>query len=169
VIDKLPDNILLLGHIRVLFPNARIIICRRDPRDVCISCFTTHFGDHIPWSNDLEECAERAVEIEKLIRYWLLALPGPVLEMHYESLVGNLEAESRRLIDFLGLDWDPACLEFHKTERSVTTSSAWQVRQPLYDSSIGRWRKYRTHLGQMLAVLAPYIPDEPGDAESLPG
>jgi len=169
VIDKLPANIQLLGQIRVLFPNARIVICRRDLRDVCLSCFTTHFGENIPWSHDLEECATRTVEIERLTRYWLSALPGPVLEVRYESLVADLEAESRRLIDFLDLDWDPACLEFHKTDRPVITASAWQVRQPLYDSSVGRWRKYRAHLGPMLKVLAGYVPDEPDDAAILAG
>ena len=162
VIDKLPDNIQMLGHIRVLFPNARIVICRRDLRDVCLSCFTTRFGDHIAWSNDLEECASRAVEIERLTEHWRSVLPGPVLEINYENLVGNIDAESRRLIDFLGLDWDPACLEFHKTDRPVTTASAWQVRQPLYDSSVGRWRNYQAHLGPMLKVLAGHVSnDEP--------
>jgi hypothetical protein len=77
--------------------------------------------------------------------------------------VGNLEAESRRLIDFLGLEWNAGCLEFHKTKRLVTTSSAWQVRQPLYDSSVGRWRRYRKHLGPMLEVLAGYVPDDEGE------
>jgi hypothetical protein len=168
VIDKLPDNIQLLGQIRIMFPNARIIICRRDLRDVCVSCFTTRFGDPIAWSNDLRECAQRAVEIERLTEHWRSVLPGPVLEVSYEAMVGNLEAESRRLIDFLGLDWDPACLEFHKTPRLVTTSSAWQVRQPLYDSSVGRWQRYRKHLGPMLEVLAGLVPEDPADvAESL--
>ncbi len=160
VIDKLPDNIQFLGQIRVLFPNARIIVCRRDLRDVCVSCFTTNFGDPIAWSNDLEECAERAVEIERLTRHWRVVIPGPILEISYETLVGNLESESRRLMEFLGLDWDPACLEFHKTRRVVATSSAWQVRQPLYDSSVGRWRRYRKHLGPLLKVLAGYVPDD---------
>jgi tetratricopeptide (TPR) repeat protein len=163
VIDKLPANIQILGQIRALFPNARIIICRRDLRDVCFSCFTTHFGERIPWSHDLEDCAMRTMEIERLTRHWLSVLPGPVLEVNYETLVGDLEAESRRLVDFLGLAWDAACLEFHKTERPVTTASAWQVRQPLYDSSIGRWRRYRSHLGPMLRILARYVPDEPDD------
>jgi tetratricopeptide (TPR) repeat protein len=163
VIDKLPDNIQLLGQIRVMFPNARIIICRRDLRDVCVSCFTTRFGDSIAWSNDLRECAQRAVEIERLTDHWRSALPGPVLEVSYETLVGNLEAESRRLIDFLGLEWNAGCLEFHKTKRVVTTSSAWQVRQPLYDSSVGRWRRYRKHLGPMLEVLAGHVPDDEGE------
>jgi tetratricopeptide (TPR) repeat protein len=161
-IDKLPDNIQLLGQIRVLFPNARIIICRRDLRDVCLSCFTTHFKEDIKWTHDLKTCAGRAVEIDRLADHWREVLPGPVLEVNYETLVANLEAESRRLIAFLGLEWDPACLEFHKTERNVTTASLFQVRRPIYNSSIGRWRRYEAHLGPMLKILSGRVPDEPG-------
>ena len=161
VADKLPDNIQLLGQIRVMFPNARVVICRRDLRDVCVSCFTNRFEDPLPWSHDLKQCAERAVEIERLTDHWRAVLPGPLLEVSYELLVRDLESESRRLIEFLGLDWDPACFQFHKTRRVVATASAWQVRQPLYDSSVGRWRRYRKHLGPMLKVLAGYVPDDP--------
>ncbi|HXP32026.1 MAG TPA: sulfotransferase, partial [Stellaceae bacterium] len=161
-IDKLPDNIQLLGQIRVLFPNARFIICRRDLRDVCLSCFTTHFKEDVKWAHDLETCAKRAVEIDRLADHWRAVLPGPVLDVNYETLVGNLESESRRLIAFLGLDWDPACLEFHKTERKVTTASLFQVRRPIYSSSIGRWRRYEAHLGPMLKILAERVPENRG-------
>jgi tetratricopeptide (TPR) repeat protein len=160
VIDKMPDNVKVLGQIRVMFPNARIIICRRDLRDVCVSCCTTHFGESINWAWALEECAQQAVELERLVDYWRSVLPGPVLEISYEALVANMEEESRRLIDFLGLDWDPGCLAFHKTERPVTTASAQQVRQPIFDSSIGKWRRYEAHLGPMLRILAGRISDQ---------
>jgi hypothetical protein len=82
-----------------------------------------------------------------------------MIEVNYETLVGDLEGESRRLIEFLGLDWEPACLDFHRTERTVATVSLWQVRQPLYSSSVGRWRNYEKHLSPLLAVL-----DDPTDA-----
>ena len=82
------------------------------------------------------------------------------MEIRYEDLVGNLESESRRMVEFLGLNWDPACLEFHQTERAVTTASLWQVRQRLYDSSIGRWRNYRRHLGPLLDGLGELIPTD---------
>ncbi len=154
VIDKMPDNVKALGQIRLLFPNARIIVCRRDPRDVCLSCFTTHFGAGHSWSWDLEDCAKQYVEIERLLEHWLAILPGPILEIRYEALVSNMEAESRRLISFLGLGWDSACLAFHATERAVTTASTLQVRKPLYTSSIGRWKRYEAHLGPMLRILA---------------
>jgi hypothetical protein len=94
------------------------------------------------------------------VDHWRQVLPIPILEVQYETLVGNLEAESRRLIDFLGLDWDPACLAFHETERTVATASHWQVRQPLYASSVGRWRHYRRHLGPLLRELRGMVPDD---------
>ena len=153
VIDKMPDNVKALGQIRVLFPDARIIICHRDLRDVCVSCFTTPFGEGLTWALDIEDCARQAVETRRLMDHWRQVLPGPVLEISYEALVADMEAESRRLIAFLGLDWDPACLEFHQTERTVTTASALQVRQPIYTSSIGKWRRYEAHLGPMLRIL----------------
>jgi hypothetical protein len=87
-------------------------------------------------------------------------VPLRMLEVRYEDLVANLEAESRRLIAFLGLEWEPACLAFHETERPVFTASLWQVRQPLYSSSVGRWRNYRTHLGPLLEGLKGLVPDD---------
>ena len=87
-------------------------------------------------------------------------MPLRILEVRYEELVANLEAESRRLIAFLGLDWEPACLAFHETERPVFTASLWQVRQPLYSSSVGRWRNYRKHLGPLLDGLKGLVPDD---------
>jgi tetratricopeptide (TPR) repeat protein len=159
VVDKMPDNINVLGQIRTLFPNAHIIVCRRDLRDVCVSCVTTHFGTTINWAWDVKECASRAVETDRLLDHWRLVLPGPVMEVSYEALISNPEAESRRLIEFLGLPWDPACLSFHETERAVTTASAQQVRVPVFTSSIGRWRRYGTHLGEMSRILGDRGPD----------
>jgi tetratricopeptide (TPR) repeat protein len=158
VIDKQPDNILCLGHIAVLFPRARIVVCRRDPRDVSLSCFFQHFRDgSLVWTDDLADCAFRTRQVDRLMEHWRKVLPIPVLEIDYETLVANLESESRRLIDFLGLDWDPACLTFHATERMVMTASHWQVRQPIYASSVGRWRHYRDHLGPMLREFEGWI------------
>jgi hypothetical protein len=104
VIDKLPDNCQALGQIAVLFPRARIIVCRRDPRDVCVSCHFQHFAEGQAWSTDQADLAARAREIDWLLAHWLKVVPLPVLEVHYEDVVANLEAESRRLIDFLGLE-----------------------------------------------------------------
>ncbi len=154
VIDKMPDNILSLGLIGVLFPNARIIFCRRDLRDVCLSCFQQKFDQTIAYATDLIECAARGLEIERLAEHWRQVLPQPTLTIDYEKLVADLEGESRRLIAFLGLDWEPGCLEFYKTERPVRTASGWQVRQPLFTHSVGRWRRYERHLQPLLEVLA---------------
>jgi tetratricopeptide (TPR) repeat protein len=153
VIDKMPDNVFHLGVIAALFPGARIIFCRRDPRDTCLSCFFQLFSSGNLFSYDLEDCGGRYVETEKLIAHWRRVLPLPMLEIHYESVVQNLEEESRRLISFLGLDWDPACLDFDKTNRTVLTASSWQVRQPLFSRSVGHWRSYADHLFPLTDVL----------------
>jgi tetratricopeptide (TPR) repeat protein len=159
VIDKMPDNVLSLGFISILFPRARIVLCRRDPRDVGLSCFFQGFRDvMMSWANDLADCGFRARQVERLVQHWREVLPVPILEIEYETLVADLEGESRRLIDFLGLEWDPACLAFHETERAVLTASYWQVRQPLYASSAGRWRRYRHHIGPLLRELEAILP-----------
>lgn len=157
-VDKMPDNIQLLGHISVMLPGARVIICRRDWRDVCLSCFFRRFSDsHLDWSNDLTDLADRARGIADLIDYWKEVSPLRILEVNYEHLVMNLESETRRLLAFLGLEWDSRCLAFHETERAVLTASQWQVRQPIYSDSIGRWRLYEKHLGPLLEGLKGYV------------
>ena len=154
VIDKLPDNVLALGEIATMFPAARIIFCRRDPRDICLSCYFQKFSPgQLMFSYDLADCARRHLEIERLSVHWRRVLPLRMLEVDYEALVADLEGESRRLVTFLGLNWEPACLEFYRTERTVATASGWQVRQPLYDRSVGRWRNYRRHLAPLLEIL----------------
>lgn len=160
VIDKMPDNILTLGQIAVLFPNARIILARRDLRDVGLSCFSKRFTDGLSWTSDLSDIAFRATQVERLVTHWRAVLPLRIVDLDYQMLVANLEAESRRLIAFLGLDWEAACVAFHQTEREVLTASRWQVRQPLYSSSVGRWRPYRHHLGPLLAGLEGLVPPE---------
>ena len=160
VIDKMPDNIRLLGRIAVLFPRARIVVCRRDLRDVGLSCHFQQFAHGNAWTTDLAELAERARLIERLLAHWLTVLPDRILQVRYEDLVTNPEPESRRLIDFLGLQWDPACLAFHETKRPVMTASMWQVRQPVYRGSIGRWRNYRAHLGPLLEGLKGLEPND---------
>ena len=154
VIDKMPDNIFNAGLVGVLFPAARIIFCRRDLRDTCLSCYFRRFNQPVPWSYDLVDCGLRALETERLADHWRKVLPLRMLTLDYEALIADLEGEGRRLIEFLGLDWEPTCLDFYKTDRPILTGSAWQVRQPLFDSSVGRWRRYERHLGPLLEVLA---------------
>ncbi len=154
VIDKAPDNVFLLGMIAALFPAARVILCQRDARDTCLSCYFHRFAEGHVFAYDLADCGRQFLEFDRLAMHWLGALPLEMLVIDYEELVADLEGESRRLIEFLGLDWEPACLEFHKTERPVSSGSFWQVRQPLYTRSVGRWRHYEKHLGPLLDVLA---------------
>jgi tetratricopeptide (TPR) repeat protein len=154
VIDKMPDNVFKLGAIATLFPGARIVFCRRDPRDICLSCYFQKFtAGQLTFSYDLADCAKRYRETERLAAHWRRVLPLRTIEIEYEALVAGLEGESKRLLEFLGLDWEPACLEFHNTRRTVTTASSWQVRQPLYDRSVGRWRHHANHLAPLFADL----------------
>jgi tetratricopeptide (TPR) repeat protein len=151
--DKMPDNILHLGVIAVLFPGARIIFCRREMRDTCLSCFFQRFGEGNAFSYELADCARRYREIERLAEHWRRVLPLRMLTLDYEALVADHEGESRRLIAFLGLDWEPACLDFHRSNRQVFSASRWQVRQPVFGRSVGRWRHYERHLQPLLDVL----------------
>lgn len=161
VIDKMPNNVMVLGQIAMLFPQARIVVCQRDPRDTSLSCFFQCFRDDaVVWAHDLADCGFMARQIDRVMNHWRNVLPIPILEIQYETLVSNLEGESRRLIDFLGLGSDPACLAFYETARSVRTASYRQVRKPVYASSIGRWRAYRRHLGPLFAELEGLVSAE---------
>ncbi len=155
VADKMPDNLFQLGVIATLFPGARVIFCRRDPRDLCLSCYFQRFAaGQLHFSYDLADCALRFGETERLAAHWRRVLPLRWQDVWYEDVVADLEGESRRLIAFLGIDWEGGCLNFHSTQRVVATASAWQVRQPLYGRSVGRWRHYQRHLTPLLEELA---------------
>ena len=146
IIDKMPDNIFQLGLIATLFPQARIIFCARDPRDTILSCFFQHFAQPLAYDTDLRDCAFRLREIERLTRHWQSALKLRHTTLSYEAVLAAPEAESRRLISFLSLNWEPQCLDFHQSARAVRTASWAQVRQPLYQSASGRWRHYAAQL-----------------------
>jgi tetratricopeptide (TPR) repeat protein len=154
IIDKMPENTLFLGLMAALFPNARVIHCRRDPRDTALSCWMTHFGQ-LRWSCDPEFIAARSVESARIMDHWRNVLPIPIFDIDYEDLVDNLEARSRSLVAACGLDWEPACLDFHKTRRHVRTASVRQVRQPIYRNSIGRWKNYERSLAFLFEKLPP--------------
>lgn len=150
VIDKTLDNLFHLGMIAVLFPRARVIVCRRDPRDVALSCYFQSFAEPIPFAYDLADCATRIREVDRMLAHWQTALPLPMHTLQYERLVAEPEKETRRLIAFLGLEWDSRCLGFHRTQRPVRSASLWQVRRPLYGGSVGRWRHYASHIAPLL-------------------
>jgi tetratricopeptide (TPR) repeat protein len=164
VVDKLPDNVVLIGLIARLFPRARIIYCSRDPRDVSLSCYFQLFTEGAQYfSYDLVDCGRRCRDVQRLAAHWLKLMPLHMIEINYEKLVTDFEGESRRLINFLELEWEPACLDFHRTKRTVATVSHWQVRQPLYKSSVGRWRNYEKHLAPLFAALT-----DPAEASAAP-
>ena len=152
LVDKMPENLLHLGLIAAMFPDATLIHCRRDPKDVALSCWMTHF-QAIRWTSEPGQIASRINESDRLMAHWRRTLPAPIFEVDYESVVDDLEGTSRRLLAWCGLEWDPACLEFHKTRRPVRTASAAQVRQPIYRSSIGRWKHYEKSLAPLFETL----------------
>jgi tetratricopeptide (TPR) repeat protein len=152
VVDKMPDNYLYLGLLAVLFPRARFIHCRRDLRDVAVSCWMTNFS-HIRWANDPDHIAGRFQEYQLIMEHWRRVLPVPVLEVDYEETVADLEGAARRLVGWCGLDWERACLAFHEGKRPVRTASVSQVRQPIYGRSVARWKHYETSLGALFARL----------------
>jgi Tfp pilus assembly protein PilF len=157
VVDKMPENYLYLGFIATLFPRARLIHCRRDFRDTAVSCWMADFLK-IRWASDPHHIATRFHEYERLMAHWRDVLPMSLYEVQYEELVGDLEGTSRRLIEWCGLDWEPACLEFHKTNRPVRTASAAQVRQPLYKHSVERFKHYDGLLPELFGALAEQVP-----------
>jgi tetratricopeptide (TPR) repeat protein len=152
IVDKMPDNTVYLGLIATLFPRAMLIHCRRDVRDVALSCWMNNFME-VRWACDPDQIALRIEGHNRLMEHWRRVLPIPMLEVDYEALVTDLETHARAIVAWCGLEWDPACLEFHKTRRPVRTSSVEQVRQPVYSSSIGRWKNYQRSLAPLFAKL----------------
>ena len=153
--DKLPQNFLHLGLFELLFPQARIIHCERDPRDVCLSCHTKLFGggNTQPFSGDLTHLGRYHLAYERLMDHWYRVSNLPIFPAVYEDGVRDLEHYARQLVDFVGLEWHEACLRFWETKRDVITASTDQVRRPIYTSSIGRWRNFEAHLGPLFESL----------------
>ncbi|WP_137389781.1 tetratricopeptide repeat-containing sulfotransferase family protein [Rhodoligotrophos defluvii] len=154
VTDKLLTNYYFAGLVHALFPNAKIIHTMRDPVDTCLSTFTKLFKDDMPHSYDLAELGRYYRKYEELMEHWRNVLPaGIMLDVKYEDVVADVEAHARRVVDFVGLEWDDQCLAFHESNRPVKTASVSQVRKPIYSSSVERWRRYERHLGELLEAL----------------
>jgi tetratricopeptide (TPR) repeat protein len=150
IVDKMPANFWYLGLVHAVFPRARIIHMRRDPRDTCLSIYFQNFFNAEPYANDLAHLTHYYGEYLKVMHGWRERLPAAtLLELSYEALVAEPERWTRRLLEFLEIPWDSRCLEFHRTDRVVITASKWQVRQKISTSSIGRWRHYARHLGPL--------------------
>jgi tetratricopeptide (TPR) repeat protein len=154
MVDKMPANFLQAGLIHLMLPNARIIHCRRDPVDTCLSCYTKLFSGEQMFAYDLRELGLFHRAYQTLMAHWRAVLPeNRFIKVDYEAVVDDLEGEARRLVAFLGLAWDESCLDFHKTDRPVRTASVNQVRQPIYRSSAGRWKAHAAHLEPLLSAL----------------
>jgi len=165
VVDKMPDNFLRLGLIHMLFPQATIIHAVRNPLDTCLSCYFQAFR-FVRMSYDLDWLANYYNFYREVMDYWKKILPeGAIVDISYDRLIENPETISRDLIEACGLQWDPACLEFYKADRAVTTTSLWQVRQPVYASSRRRWLHYANHVSGLAKRLKKYLDDD--DAAEL--
>jgi len=149
VIDKLPFNFLYCGLIHRALPNAKIIHMTRDPMDTCYAVYKTLFGQAYPFSYDLEELATYFIAYRKLMDHWHSVMPGLILDVAYEDVVANTELQARRLTEYCGLDWESECLDFHTAKQASTTASAVQVRQPVYSSSVQKWRHYEEQLAPL--------------------
>jgi tetratricopeptide (TPR) repeat protein len=155
VVDKLLGNFLHVGLIHLMLPNAKIIHIARHPADTCMSCYSKLFTNGLRFSYDLAELGRYYCAYSELMTHWRSVLPpGVMLEVSYEDVVDDLEGQARRLIDHCGLSWDDRCIHFHESSRPVKTASSVQVRQPLFRSSLRRWRKYEAGLGPLLDELA---------------
>ena len=150
VTDKMPLNFLELGLIELMFPGSRIIHCVRDPLDTCLSCYMTDIAAGVTFARDLPTLAAYYRQYERLMDHWKSVLSIPILDVRYEDVVEDLEGQTRRLLQFMKLPWDDRCLTFHQNRRGVATASREQVRRPLYASSVGRWKHYRSQLAELI-------------------
>jgi tetratricopeptide (TPR) repeat protein len=153
ITDKMPHNFLNVGLIALLFPNIKIIHTKRNPIDTCLSIFFQNFNKAHPYAFNLSNLGFHYKQYERIMRHWHEVLPGRILDINYEDTIADPEFWSRKLIDHIGLEWDDACLAPHKLERTVKTASHWQVRQPIYKTSVQRWKNYEEFLGPLIEAL----------------
>lgn len=153
LVDKAPTNFFHVGLIALLFPKAAIVWCRRDPRDICTSIYSENFGLSQKHATDLADIAFFYRQHRRLMRHWIEVAGGQIYPCRYEDLIAEPEAQSRMLVEAVGLPWDERCLKFHEGGRPVLTPSRWQVRSPIYSGAIGRWKRYEKHLGPLLDAL----------------
>lgn len=147
ITDKMPNNFELVGLVKLMLPHAKIIHCRRDPMDTCLSIYKNYFsGTGNDYAYDLDELGHYYAHYRDLMAHWHVVLPGFIHDVHYEDLVADPETSTRAMLDFCGLAWNDACLDFHTNVRPVRTTSATQVRAPLYADSVARWKNFERHL-----------------------
>lgn len=162
VTDKMPENYFHLGLITLLFPNASIIHVIRNPLDTCFSCYFQFFGaSALSWSFKPDAIARRYKDYRKTIEFWKSILPtSKILDVQYEQLIDDPESISRKMLEHCKLDWDPACLNVYESDNVVATASAWQVRQPIYKTSIKRWRRYGPQISELAIGIAEYLDED---------
>jgi len=153
ITDKSISNYVYIGLIKVMMPNATIILCKRDPRDVGLSIFQKDFGYRFPWCYQLDWIGQFYRYFDDLTDHWNRCLPGQIHTVQYEDLISAPEHHIRALLKHCNLKFDPACLEFHATTRVVTTASRDQVRKPIYKGSVGRWKNYEKNLEPLISAL----------------
>ncbi|NCF15161.1 MAG: tetratricopeptide repeat protein [Gammaproteobacteria bacterium] len=156
-IDKNPNNFMYIGLLRLILPNAKIINARRHPLDSCFGSYKQLFASGQPFSYDLVELGEYYLQYQRLVDHFHEVIPGFVLDVEYENVVGDFEVQVRRILDYCGLPFEEACLRFHETTRAVKTASSEQVRQPIYASSVNLWKRYESNLGELVEVLQPLL------------
>ena len=168
VVDKMPGNYFWAGMVPLILPRARIIHTRRHPMDCCLSNYRIFFPDGMPWSYDLRNLGKCYRAYHEHMQHWAGNLPaGMMVSVRYEEVVADLENQARRIVQHIGLPWDENCLRFYETERSVKTASLSQVRQPIYTSSVGRWRKYERFLKPLLDEIGPLVESYEAELASL--
>jgi tetratricopeptide (TPR) repeat protein len=160
-IDKLPNNWLFVPFIQLILPNAKIIDARRHPLACCLSNFRQHFARGQPFTYDLGDLGHYYSDYVRLMAHVDAVLPGKVHRVIYEQMIEDTEAEVRKLLDHVGVEFEPACLEFYRTERAVRTASSEQVRRPIYREATEEWRAYEPHLGPLKAALGPVLDSSP--------
>ncbi len=153
ITDKRPDNFLYIGLIKCLFPEARIVHTLRQPLDNCLSVFFLHLDPSMAYALDLMDIGHYYAQYRRLMAHWRSLFGGDILDFDYDAFVRSPRPATERLLDFCGLEWDEACLAFHKQRNAVKTASVWQVREPLYDRSSGRWRNYARQVAPLRAYL----------------
>ncbi len=153
-IDKMPNNFRHIGLIHLILPNAKIIDARRAPLDCCFSGFKQLFAEGQEFTYGLTEIGRYYADYVELMRHWDAVLPGKVLRVSHEDVLGDLEGQVRRMLDFLGLPFEEACLDFHRTERAVRTASSEQVRRPINRAGVDAWKPYDAWLGPLRDALA---------------
>jgi tetratricopeptide (TPR) repeat protein len=156
-IDKMPNNFSSIGFLQLILPNAKVINAHRHPLDSCLGCYKQLFFKGQSWTYDQFEIGQYYLQYQRIMEHWHQVLPGKVLDVQYERMVVDQEAQTRRILEHCGLPWEDQCLRFYETKRAVNTASSEQVRQPIYTKSVNFWRNYESKLGELIEILEPLL------------